>query len=504
MAALGTKMSPAKLSLASPATRAITKAQNGPQDDSHQRTAPLVSIRRAFLVVVDLLSIWAVALFAIGIRFPRPADGYSADEHASIEAHFGFLLLYSGLVVLFANTQQLYSRAGMPSARRDAIGLAKSTAMAALLLTAFIYLSRNQLMSRLVVNVTITLNFLAMFGWRCWRRRWLRTAPADGFTCHNALIIGSNDVAQMVRAHLDKHRELGLAVQGFLSDATEVPPGRKGWLGTFDALEKVARANFIDEVIICTPERDAVKSLIQRARHCGISVRVVPDLYDGLAWGAPIDYLGEIPSMYLHQKRIPAAALFAKRIIDTLLAGVALLALAPSFAALAILISIDSPGPVLYVSRRVGRKGNIFSCYKFRTMVVDAERLKADLHHLNERDGVLFKISNDPRITRVGRFLRKYSLDEFGQLWNVFRGDMSLVGPRPPLANEVEKYQLDHLRRLEVAPGITGLWQVEARTNPSFERYIELDLQYVRDWNLLLDLKIVLKTIAVVIAGTGQ
>ncbi|HEX4773762.1 MAG TPA: sugar transferase [Bryobacteraceae bacterium] len=190
--------------------------------------------------------------------------------------------------------------------------------------------------------------------------------------------------------------------------------------------------------------------------------------------------------------------------IDKLLAGVALVVLAPVFAALAIIISIDSPGGVLYVSRRMGRKGNTFSCYKFRTMVVDAERLKANLHHLNERDGVLFKISNDPRITRVGRFLRKYSVDEFAQLWNVFRGDMSLVGPRPPLANEVEKYQLDHLRRLEVAPGITGLWQVEARSNPSFGRYIELDLQYVRDWNLLLDLKIVLKTIAVVIAGTGQ
>jgi exopolysaccharide biosynthesis polyprenyl glycosylphosphotransferase len=278
----------------------------------------------------------------------------------------------------------------------------------------------------------------------------------------------------------------------------------EGTLGTIDDLELVARANFIDELIICAQDREVVKSLIGRARDCGIGVRVIPDLYDGLAWGAPIDYLGDIPSMHLHRKHIPAVALLAKRSIDLLSSAIALCVLAPVFAAIAITVKVDSRGPVLYVSRRVGRKGRVFSCYKFRTMVVDADELKAKLQHLNERDGVLFKISNDPRITQVGRFFRKYSLDELAQLWNVFRGDMSLVGPRPPLADEVEKYQLDHLKRLEVAPGITGLWQVEARMSPSFDRYIELDLKYVRDWNLLLDLKIVLKTIAVVFKGTGQ
>jgi exopolysaccharide biosynthesis polyprenyl glycosylphosphotransferase len=343
-----------------------------------------------------------------------------------------------------------------------------------------------------------------MLGWRSLRRRWLRTAEADGVTCHNALIVGPNDVAHTIHAHLDKHRELGLCVKGFLTNAATFGSDVKGCLGTVNDLEAVARANFIDELIICAHDREAVKSLISRARECGISVRVIPDLYDGLAWGAPVEYLGEIPSMYLHRRHIPAVALLAKRAIDTLLAGLALLALAPVFAVLAAIIVIDSPGPVFYVSRRVGRKGQVFSCFKLRTMVTDAEQLKAKLQHLNERDGVLFKIANDPRVTRVGRYLRKYSLDELAQLWNVFRGDMSLVGPRPPLANEVEKYQLDHLRRLEVAPGITGLWQVEARTNPSFERYIELDLKYVRDWNLLLDLRIVVKTIAVVFAGTGQ
>ncbi len=182
----------------------------------------------------------------------------------------------------------------------------------------------------------------------------------------------------------------------------------------------------------------------------------------------------------------------------------AFVVLSPVLLLLAILVKLDSQGPVLYASKRVGRKGRIFSCYKFRTMVANAEELRKKLEHLNERDGVLFKISNDPRITRTGAWMRKHSLDELAQLWNVLKGDMSLVGPRPPLASEVKQYQLDYLKRLEVAPGITGLWQVEARNNPSFEQYISLDLSYVDNWSLGLDLHILFRTIAVVAAGTGS
>jgi lipopolysaccharide/colanic/teichoic acid biosynthesis glycosyltransferase len=137
-------------------------------------------------------------------------------------------------------------------------------------------------------------------------------------------------------------------------------------------------------------------------------------------------------------------------------------------------------------------------------MVPNADALKAHLEHLNEREGILFKITNDPRITRAGQFMRKHSLDELPQLWNVFRGEMSLVGPRPPLASEVKNYQLDYLRRLDVAPGITGLWQVEARNDPSFDQYISLDLNYVENWSLSLDFNILLRTVAVVLSGTGS
>jgi lipopolysaccharide/colanic/teichoic acid biosynthesis glycosyltransferase len=166
-------------------------------------------------------------------------------------------------------------------------------------------------------------------------------------------------------------------------------------------------------------------------------------------------------------------------------------------------VKLDSPGPILYRSKRVGRKGRTFQCKKFRTMVAGAEMLQEDLIHRNERDGVLFKIRNDPRVTRAGAWLRKYSLDELPQIFNVLAGDMSLVGPRPPLATEVEKYDLSHLRRLDVLPGMTGLWQVEARQDPSFDHYISLDTAYVENWSVWMDLRIMARTVGVVFSGTG-
>jgi lipopolysaccharide/colanic/teichoic acid biosynthesis glycosyltransferase len=176
----------------------------------------------------------------------------------------------------------------------------------------------------------------------------------------------------------------------------------------------------------------------------------------------------------------------------------------PLMAVIALAVVLDSSGPIFYVSERIGKRGRVFPCFKFRTMVKNAEVLKDSLSHLNERDGILFKISEDPRITPVGRMLRKFSIDELPQLWNVLKGDMSLVGPRPPLPDEYNQYALDHLCRLDVTPGVTGLWQVKGRQNPSFQNYIELDKEYVNNWSFWLDCRILWKTIGVVLAGTGQ
>jgi exopolysaccharide biosynthesis polyprenyl glycosylphosphotransferase len=192
-----------------------------------------------------------------------------------------------------------------------------------------------------------------------------------------------------------------------------------------------------------------------------------------------------------------------KRLLDIAASSVALVLLSPVLAAIAMAVRWDSPGPIFYASERIGKKGRVFPCIKFRTMVRDAEKRRTEVLHMNERDSVLFKITNDPRITHVGRFLRKYSLDELPQLVNVLRGDMSLVGPRPPIASEVKRYELNHLRRLDVVPGITGLWQVQARQDPSFDSYISLDTAYIENWSLWLDIKILVRTVGVVVTGTG-
>jgi exopolysaccharide biosynthesis polyprenyl glycosylphosphotransferase len=235
-----------------------------------------------------------------------------------------------------------------------------------------------------------------------------------------------------------------------------------------------------------------------------VDLRVVPEMYDGLAWNSPVEYIGQFPTIPLHCGHVPEIALLLKRGMDLVLGTLILVLLLPILAIIAIAVKLDSPGPVLYLSERIGKRGRVFRCIKFRTMVRDAERRRAAIMHMNERDGVLFKITNDPRITRVGRFLRKYSLDELTQFLNVLRGDMSIVGPRPPLASEVREYKLSHLRRLDVMPGITGLWQVQARQDPSFDNYISLDVAYVETWSIWLDLKILIRTIVVVFAGTGS
>jgi exopolysaccharide biosynthesis polyprenyl glycosylphosphotransferase len=247
-----------------------------------------------------------------------------------------------------------------------------------------------------------------------------------------------------------------------------------------------------------------VLNLVDIARECCIELLVIPGFYDGVTPEAPIEYLGEFPVVSIHRRNERVIASSIKRATDVLLAGIAVLLLLPISIAIALWVKMDTPGPVFYVSERIGKKGRVFHCFKFRTMVINAERLKDSLAEQNERKGILFKMKNDPRITRAGGILRKYSLDELPQLLNVLRGDMSLVGPRPPIASEVKQYELEHLRRLEVSPGLTGLWQVRARQDPSFERYVALDLAYVENWSIWLDLKILVRTAEVVMRGTGS
>jgi exopolysaccharide biosynthesis polyprenyl glycosylphosphotransferase len=233
-------------------------------------------------------------------------------------------------------------------------------------------------------------------------------------------------------------------------------------------------------------------------------VGIVPELFGCQPADAVMERMGDLPLISLHVERLPAATLACKRLFDIVAAAFALFMLSPLLIVIAILIKLDSPGPVLYRAPRAGRKGTPFSCFKFRTMVNDADAVKELLRQSNQRSGPFFKISEDPRITRVGHFLRRYSLDELPQLWNVLRGEMSLVGPRPHPLDDFAGYETEHLGRLDITPGITGLWQVTARRDPSFQRGMELDREYIRRWNLGLDLRILLKTVFAVLQGGGE
>jgi exopolysaccharide biosynthesis polyprenyl glycosylphosphotransferase len=250
-------------------------------------------------------------------------------------------------------------------------------------------------------------------------------------------------------------------------------------------------------------EQSIVTRVVECAREGRADVRVVPDLIRESLAKESIEYFGPLMTIALHRCEVPLLGMMTKRVIDICPGCLAFVLVLPLMLVIAVAIKCGSSGEVFYVSERIGKKGRKFGCYKFRTMVADAERQKTALLHLNERDSVLFKIAKDPRVTRAGRILRKYSLDELPQLLNVLWGDMSLVGPRPPLASEVSRYELEQLRRLDVIPGVTGLWQVQSRQDPSFESYLNLDTAYIENWSVWLDLKILVRTIGVVIAGTG-
>jgi len=311
--------------------------------------------------------------------------------------------------------------------------------------------------------------------------------------------------AQALRHHIESINHLGYDFKGFITGNEKLIHELEDVIaGDIDNLLAIARANFVEEVFICTHfERNTLLKLVEDASRFGIAIRLVPDLYDGLLWDAQMEFIGHFPTVPLQHKEFPLVSYILKRTLDLVLSLITLVVVAPVMLLIALAIKLDSKGPIFYSSERVGRKGKLFQCLKFRTMVANADAIRSSLEHMNEREGVLFKITNDPRITRVGGILRKYSLDELPQFVNVLKGEMSIVGPRPPIASEVAQYDLSHLRRLDVLPGITGLWQVEARQDPSFDSYISLDTAYVDNWSLWMDIKILLRTVTVVFGGTG-
>lgn len=407
----------------------------------------------------------------------------------------GLALIYAALITLLAYSERFPATVEDPGAW--ARSACKAIVWASLVVFAAIALSGAGTMTPAMLVESALLNFLGMLSWRLWANRQRRLS---GSNFRNVLVVGGGRLGREVAESLGK-MDPPRVFKGFLDQSLGGDPKI---LGTVENLPEVARSQFADEVIVALPhDRALAQTAVLTALRNHLDVRVVPDLFGCSPDSLRIGNIGGLPLISLHEESVPQLGLINKRILDCVGAVLALLALAPLFLLSSVLIKLDSPGPIFYLGERVGRKGRRFLCCKFRTMTCDADASKSELRSRNERLGPIFKIANDPRITRLGRFLRRYSVDELPQLWNVLKGEMSLVGPRPHPVDDFAGYQLHDLRRLDMTPGLTGLWQVTARRDPSFQTSMALDLEYIDKWSLWLDLRILLKTIPVVLAGTG-
>jgi exopolysaccharide biosynthesis polyprenyl glycosylphosphotransferase len=470
-------------------------------------------------MMVDVLTVSLAAGLATYLRRIDILSYF--DQRPSLasnpSAFFVYLAGFVVVLIILSKAQGLYGPLQSFSGLREQRLTVQTCFTASLILAGALYFGREDSISRAVVVATLVATTLLLCIRRAMWRLILYRRYEKGLDARNVLVVGVGSSALAIRSHLQRIRHLGFNFKGFVrtsreldehetSDASLMEQSRPPEiLGDLEELGDLVRRHFIDEIFVTGPcERGVVKRLIAEAAKWGTDVRVVPDLYDGLAWSAPIEYVGQFPTMPLHRRHIPVAGLMLKRGLDLVVSTLAIVLLSPLIVLIAIAIRLDSKGPIFYVAERIGRKGRRFRCLKFRTMVIDADSLQEQFSHRNERDGVLFKMTGDPRVTRLGRILRKYSLDELPQFFNVLAGHMSVVGPRPPLAGEVRQYELSHLRRLEVLPGITGLWQVQARQDPSFDQYISLDTAYIDNWSIWLDLKIMTRTVSVLLSGTGS
>jgi exopolysaccharide biosynthesis polyprenyl glycosylphosphotransferase len=447
------------------------------------------------LVALNWLLLGAL-LVPLRTLFPQiHVFAYDSGAPASL---LGIALLHAALISLMGCVEGLYDGGDLP---RQARALGKSVLWATGLLSVAYGLQSATWATIVLFCGVGALNFGALWAWR-WQseKRQKRTVQVAHDVRH-VLIVGAGAAGRRVAAYVNEHRGAGRSICGFLDD--EKPLGDEV-IGRVSDLARLARTGFVDEVILAAPhDRKVAEQVLREAQRMRLNVGIIPELYGCMPVEDEMEHVGGVPLICLRSEPLPAG-LGLKRLVDIVGAGLALLSLSPLLAAISLLIKLDSPGPVFYRALRAGRKGRPFRCCKFRTMVSDADSLKERLRKNNQRTGPFFKIANDPRITRLGRFLRRYSLDEFPQFWNVLQGAMSLVGPRPHPLDDLAGYEVGHLARLDVTPGMTGLWQVTARRDPSFERGMELDREYIRTWSLGADLRILLKTFRAVLQGSGD
>lgn len=376
---------------------------------------------------------------------------------------------------------------------------------------AFIYFFDRLQFSRSLYLCFVIFSFLALLVKNLILKLFLEYAQKKNFTYRNILIVGTFEKAVRFQTLVKQHSGWGLNIVGFVQAIDD--PNDKNLLeyeilGKIEDLVGICKSTAVDEVVFCLPNTFVgnIESYLNKLEEMGVTARLVMDFYDLTLYRKELSFFhGELPILTFHPKEFDSSQLFAKRSLDVFGATVGLFLLVLMYPFIAVAIKVNTPGPVFFRQLRIGENGRSFNCWKFRSMYVDAEERKSDLFNQNEMNGAIFKIKNDPRVTKVGEFLRKTSLDEFPQFWNVLKGEMSLVGTRPPTPEEVTAYENWHRRRISIKPGITGLWQISGRNKiEDFDEVVRLDLTYIDKWNLWLDITVLLKTFWVVLKREGS
>lgn len=428
----------------------------------------------------------------------------------SLQHYSWILLAILPLWHFFLLYFDLYASLRTRSVRNIIFSLAKIHAIGGIITSSLIYFIEPHGFSRGMFGYFLILSLFFLALEKCVLKAVLGYFRKQGYNSRNILIVGTDKKAQKFIELLEDHADWGLKIAGLLRFAETVDNAEvmsHKVLGKLDDMVEVCKQIPIDEVVFCIPRKFVlnVEDHLQELGEMGITVRMVIDFYDVPKSRRELSLFHQrVPVLTFYCRAFDADQLFLKRCLDIAgsVIGLSITALLFPFVALA--IKIDSKGPIFFGQNRVRENGRIFRCWKFRSMRTDAEERKKELMVNNEMNGAMFKMKDDPRITSVGRFLRKTSLDEFPQFWNVFKGEMSLVGTRPPTPDEVAQYENWHRKRICIRPGITGFWQVSGRSQiQDFDEVVRLDIEYIDQWTFWLDVKLLFRTLWVVFAGRG-
>jgi exopolysaccharide biosynthesis polyprenyl glycosylphosphotransferase len=456
----------------------------------------------AFSYVVSAVQTWHLTQFS------------SLASFVSMRVRVLNMLLFLALLyswhVIFAGFG-LYGSRRLGDRKREVIDVLKATSVAVIVVAVVAPIFQIRMITPIFVVVFWATSSLNLILCRLLARKFLASVRTHGRNLRHVLIVGTNPRAEEFARAIDGRSELGYQLIGFADEEWEGNRhfGKNGRTIVTDLnqLSGFLREHIVDEVVIALPMKSfysRAASIVGECQEQGIVVRALTSLFDFQQGRIESTKLDLTHVLTYGTNLCEGRPLVFKRLLDIIGASVLLILLAPLLLFVALLVPFDSPGPALFIQERVGQNKRKFRIYKFRTMIANAEKAQLDLEKLNEADGPVFKIKEDPRITRMGKYLRKASIDELPQLLNVLKGDMSLVGPRPLPMRDYQAFDQGWVRRrFSVRPGITCLWQVNGRSSTTFGRWMELDMQYIDNWSLWLDLKILAKTVPAVLAGRG-